>query len=140
MHPFQGYIEANSSQTLTIKFLPGVPEKFHKSFLIQVAHFPPDAVNLFGEGVFPRVSLDLPRLCDEDGHYDELLKEAKEALCKDVEKLEKQMPHSSYSTHRESHRESQRESLHDSHRDEDVLLIQVRLQGKPGYEECYSFD
>ena len=71
---------------LTIRFLPGVPEKFHKSFLIQVAHFEPDVVNLYGEGVFPRVSLDLPRLGDEEGHYSSLQKEAQEQLARETKK------------------------------------------------------
>ncbi len=35
---------------LTVKFLPGVPEKFQKTFQIQVAHFEPDEVHLYGEG------------------------------------------------------------------------------------------
>lgn len=48
---FQGFIEAHSEQVLTVKFLPGVPEKFQKTFQIQVAHFEPDEVHLFGEGM-----------------------------------------------------------------------------------------
>lgn len=30
--PHTGHIEANQQQKLQIRFLPGVPEKFHKSF------------------------------------------------------------------------------------------------------------
>ncbi|XP_074644164.1 hydrocephalus-inducing protein homolog [Tubulanus polymorphus] len=90
MIPHSGYIEALSQQTLTIKFLPGVPERFHKSFMIQVAHFEPDIVNLYGEGVFTRISLDLPRIGDEEGLYSSLLKEAREVLSKDVKNIEKE--------------------------------------------------
>ncbi|XP_071959113.1 hydrocephalus-inducing protein homolog isoform X2 [Antedon mediterranea] len=86
MIPNSGHIEAHSEQRLTIKFLPGIPSKFHKSFEIQVAHFEPDCINLCGEGVFPRVSIDLPRFADLEGKYTELLKEAKENLGRDESK------------------------------------------------------
>ncbi len=78
-----------------VKFLPGVPEKFHKSFQIQVAHFEPDTINLFGEGVFPRISLDLPRMGDMIGHFDELVIKAKASLL--VEKRERERPGSAVS-------------------------------------------
>ena len=41
-----------------------------------MAHFEPDIVTVNGEGVFPRISLDLPRLVTEE--YDDLLKSARE--------------------------------------------------------------
>ena len=69
-----------------MRFLPGIPQKFHKSFLLQVAHFQPDNVNLFGEGVFPRVSLDLPRISDAGGQYESLLKEARENLANETKR------------------------------------------------------
>ena len=46
----QGYIEPFAEQKIEVKFLAGVPEAFHKTFQIQVAHFEPDSINLFGEG------------------------------------------------------------------------------------------
>ena len=55
-------------------------------FQIQVAHFEPDSINICGEGVFPRVSMDLPRFPDEDGLYASLMKEAKENLGRDIKK------------------------------------------------------
>ncbi|XP_046359897.2 hydrocephalus-inducing protein homolog isoform X3 [Haliotis rufescens] len=88
MVPHSGYIEPLSEQKVTVKFLPGVPERFHKNFMIQVAHFEPDIINLYGEGVFPRISLDLPRLKDPDLHYELMLKEAKEGLTKGTRKLD----------------------------------------------------
>ena len=33
--PIQGYIKALSQQTLTIRYLPGVPEKFEKTFQVR---------------------------------------------------------------------------------------------------------
>ena len=101
----QGFIEPHGQQTLTIKFLSGIPEKFHKSFQIQVAHFEPDTINVFGEGVFPRISLDLPRFGDMDGRYDSLLKEAKERLTKDTGKASGERPLSGVSAQAENHRE-----------------------------------
>ena len=47
---------------------------------VQVAHFEPDIITLHGEGVFPRVSLDLPRYMDDEGYYESLLKEARKNL------------------------------------------------------------
>ena len=34
---------------------------------LQVAHFKPDAITLIGTGVFPSLSLNLPRLHQDDG-------------------------------------------------------------------------
>ena len=61
-----------SEQKLTVKYLPGVPEKFDKCFRVQVAHFEPDLITIHGEGVFPRISLDLPRVADQEGYYNKL--------------------------------------------------------------------
>mgnify|MGYP001800348881 CR=1 FL=1 len=52
---------------LTVKFLPGVPDKFQRSFKIQVAHFEPEDISIFCEGIFPRITLDLPRYDDPEG-------------------------------------------------------------------------
>nr|KAG5712964.1 hypothetical protein BaRGS_021758 [Batillaria attramentaria] len=75
-----GVIEPFAEQKLQVRFLPGVPERFHKSFSVQVAHFEADVINLYGEGVFPRVSLDLPRYIDDSGYYEALLEEARANL------------------------------------------------------------
>ena len=61
-----------SEQKLTVKYLPGVPEKFDKCFRVQVAHFEADLITIHGEGVFPRISLDLPRVSDQEGYYSKL--------------------------------------------------------------------
>ena len=97
---YQGFIEPGEQQTVMVRFLPGIPEKFHKSFQLQIAHFEPDNINLFGEGVFPRVSLDLPRVGDIGGNYDTFLKEAKESLAKETHKM--QRPMSGVSTQRDA--------------------------------------
>ena len=35
--PVQGHIKALSRQTLTVKYLPGVPEKFEKTFQVKTS-------------------------------------------------------------------------------------------------------
>lgn len=58
---WQGYIEAGSDYRLRVLYLPGIPEKFEKQFQLDVAHLPPQIITLTGEGVFPKISLNLPR-------------------------------------------------------------------------------
>ena len=59
--PAMGHIAALENQTFTIRYLPGVPANFTKTFEIQVAHFEPDVITVTGEAVFPRIAFDLPR-------------------------------------------------------------------------------
>ncbi|KAL2094103.1 hypothetical protein ACEWY4_011415 [Coilia grayii] len=75
--PSSGYVEANTEQRISVYYLPGIPEVFHRSFHLQVAFFEPETISLRGEGVFPRVCLDLPRDLDEL-KYGPLLKVARE--------------------------------------------------------------
>ncbi|XP_057693166.1 hydrocephalus-inducing protein homolog isoform X2 [Corythoichthys intestinalis] len=59
--PPTGYIEAGMIHCLRILYLPGIPERFEKQFQLVVAHLPPQVITLTGEGVFPKISLNLPR-------------------------------------------------------------------------------
>ena len=60
----QGYVDAGVEQCLRVLYLPGVPEVFDKRLQLQVAFLPPQDIRLTGEGVFPRITLNLPRdLC-----------------------------------------------------------------------------
>ncbi|KAM6946364.1 hydrocephalus-inducing protein homolog [Aplochiton taeniatus] len=77
--PSTGYIEAGAAQRLHLFYLPGVPEVFHKSFQLQVAFYQPDLITLTGEGIFPRLCLDLPRQLAEE-RYVEVVRQAKAAL------------------------------------------------------------
>ncbi|XP_066569678.1 hydrocephalus-inducing protein homolog [Amia ocellicauda] len=86
--PSSGYIAANSEQKLSVYYLPGVPEIFHKSFEIQVSYFEPESITLKGEGVFPRICLDLPRNLTGDSRYSSILKQAQEALERETRKEE----------------------------------------------------
>jgi len=51
--------------------------------LLQVAHFEPETVHLRGEGIFPRIFLNLPRL-SVAGEYEQLLCMARENLSKEA--------------------------------------------------------
>ncbi|KAL5255873.1 hypothetical protein ACHWQZ_G011188 [Mnemiopsis leidyi] len=75
-----GQVPPFSSRKLIIRYNPGVPAKFDKLFKVQVAHFEPDVIQVVGEGVFPRIKLDLPRYGDQDGFYASFLAEAHQAL------------------------------------------------------------
>ncbi|KAL8603161.1 hypothetical protein ACOMHN_059333 [Nucella lapillus] len=74
--PHSGTMDPFCEQKLQVRFLPGVPGPFSKHFSVQVAHFEPDVIHIYGEGVFPRMSLDLPRCASEDPTYRSLLVEA----------------------------------------------------------------
>ncbi|XP_029109509.1 hydrocephalus-inducing protein homolog isoform X1 [Scleropages formosus] len=81
--PNSGHIEANKEQKLAVYYLPGVPEVFHKSFELQVSYYEPESITLTGEGIFPRICLDLPRCLDEE-KYTSVLQEARELLEKET--------------------------------------------------------
>ena len=60
----QGYVDADAEQCLRVLYLPGIPEVFEKRLQLEVAHLPLQDITLTGQGVFPRISLNLPRnLC-----------------------------------------------------------------------------
>ena len=75
--------KAHSEQRIKISFLPGVPENFTKIFKIQAAHFQPIVFTLMGEGVFPRILLDLERPSSADADFDRIIQVVK----KDIEKV-----------------------------------------------------
>lgn len=61
---WQGYVDAGAVQCLRVLYLPGVPEVFEKRLQLQVAFLPPQDITMTGEGIFPRISLNLPQnLC-----------------------------------------------------------------------------
>lgn len=59
--PSRGCILAQDSLTFVVTFLPGIPQRFNKSFQIQVAHFETDVITLVGEAVYPQMTLNLLR-------------------------------------------------------------------------------
>ena len=59
--PSKGHVQSLESVTFSVKFLPGLPEKFSKSFEMRVAHFEPDVIKISGMAVFPTIVMNLPR-------------------------------------------------------------------------------
>ncbi|NXF39877.1 HYDIN protein, partial [Nyctibius bracteatus] len=59
--PSTGYIGPGKEQVLQVYYLPGVPGVFHRTFRIQVGHLEAEEISLKGEGIFPRICLNLPR-------------------------------------------------------------------------------
>ncbi|KAG7333195.1 hypothetical protein KOW79_003330 [Hemibagrus wyckioides] len=77
--PSMGHISANEELKASVYYLPGIPEVFKKVFQLQVAFFEPESITIRGEGIFPRVFLDLPRDLNEE-QFSSVLKQAKEAV------------------------------------------------------------
>ncbi|XP_077612463.1 hydrocephalus-inducing protein homolog [Crocuta crocuta] len=81
--PNSGFISSHKEQVLKVYYLPGVPEVFHRSFQIQIAHLDPENITLHGEGIFPRICLDLPRKLQGNEKYETFLNQARKNLGKD---------------------------------------------------------
>ncbi|XP_071973078.1 hydrocephalus-inducing protein homolog isoform X2 [Engystomops pustulosus] len=61
VQPLTGLIPAGGEEVLKVTYFPGVPEMFQHFIYLQLAHMEPEIISLRGEGVFPRICLDLPR-------------------------------------------------------------------------------
>lgn len=61
-----------------VQVTPGMPDQIKETFSIRVAHFQPQVVTLLGEGVYPSLSLTLPRVRSPE--YQQALVEAQESL------------------------------------------------------------
>ncbi|KAM8955232.1 hydrocephalus-inducing protein homolog [Lycaon pictus] len=81
--PLSGFISSNEEQVLKVYYLPGVPEIFQRSFQIQIAHLDPENITLHGEGIFPRICLDLPRKLQGNEKYEAFLNQARKNLEKE---------------------------------------------------------
>lgn len=57
----KGHLEPYAEISLSVYYLPGIPEVFHKTFQLQVAFYEAENITVRGEGIFPRLCLDLPR-------------------------------------------------------------------------------
>ncbi|KAM6352746.1 hydrocephalus-inducing protein homolog isoform 6-T13 [Alca torda] len=86
--PSAGYIGPGKEQVLKVYYLPGVPGVFCRTFQIQVGHLEPAEISLKGEGIFPRIYLDLPRNIKGNEKYEKVLKEVKEKMEKDSRREE----------------------------------------------------
>ena len=77
--PVQGLLEGNSKQTIKVQYLHGMPDFFVKSFKLQVAHFPPEVIQIFGEASYPRIAMNLP-FNDEENTYRPLAKQVRDMV------------------------------------------------------------
>ena len=57
----KGRVAPDAKQKLTVRLLPGLPQKIHETVLLQLAHFEPEELVVMAEGIYPRVELNLPR-------------------------------------------------------------------------------
>ncbi|XP_069822484.1 hydrocephalus-inducing protein homolog isoform X3 [Dendropsophus ebraccatus] len=78
IYPLSGLIPAGGEEILTVSFFPGVPVTFQRFIYLQVAHMEPEIITLKGEGVFPRICLDLPRSINECDRLEPYLTAAQE--------------------------------------------------------------
>ncbi|KAM5262598.1 hydrocephalus-inducing protein homolog [Ctenodactylus gundi] len=81
--PVSGFISSCEEQVLKVYYLPGIPEVFQRSFQIQIAHLDPENIILSGEGIFPRICLDLPRNIQGNEKYETFLDQARKNLEKE---------------------------------------------------------
>ncbi|XP_037671842.1 hydrocephalus-inducing protein homolog isoform X7 [Choloepus didactylus] len=86
--PLSGFIGSLKEQVLKVCYLPGIPEIFQRNFQIQIAHLNPENITLSGEGIFPRICLDIPRNLKGNEKYETFLNQAKKNLEREYEKYE----------------------------------------------------
>ncbi|XP_032378415.1 hydrocephalus-inducing protein [Etheostoma spectabile] len=80
--PTVGHIDAGAEQLLHVRYLPGSPEVFEKRIQLQVAFLPQQDILLTGEGVFPRIRLNLPQNLSEEC-YSDVVQQARRAVERD---------------------------------------------------------
>lgn len=69
---------SSTSMCVAAQVTPGMPDKIEETLKIRVAHFQPLIVTLLGEGVYPSLSLTLPRVRSPE--YEQALIEAEESM------------------------------------------------------------
>ncbi|XP_021264314.1 hydrocephalus-inducing protein homolog isoform X3 [Numida meleagris] len=84
----QGYVGPGEERVLEVSYLPGVPGAFCRAFQIQVGHLEPETITLKGEGIFPRICLDLPRNIRGNEKYEKILQEVRERMEKESQRDE----------------------------------------------------
>ena len=86
----QGYVGGLSDIVLKVYYLPRSPGRFKHAFNIRVGHFEPDTLRLFGDAIYPNLTLALPR-DHSDQHragFTELLDQAVEHVKRRVNNLD----------------------------------------------------
>ena len=87
--PASGNIQAGGQQKILVRCLPGLPEKLTETFHLQIAHFPLEAITVTVEGIYPRITLNLPRDKTANG-YDTFYQAAKAKVDKEKEADERE--------------------------------------------------
>jgi hypothetical protein len=59
--PMQGRIYAGEKQKVTATFRPGIPDRVMEHVKIDIAHFEPVTMPVYGHGIFTSILLSLPR-------------------------------------------------------------------------------
>lgn len=57
----KGHLRSHAEIRFSVYYLPGTPEFFQETFHLQLAFNETENITIRGEGIFPRVYLDLPR-------------------------------------------------------------------------------
>ncbi|CAM9222413.1 unnamed protein product, partial [Heterosigma akashiwo] len=60
--PATGTVAAGDKQRVAVRFRPGVPQRFKETLVLEVAHFEPVELPVYGQGIYTAVALSLPRL------------------------------------------------------------------------------
>lgn len=79
-----------SNMALKVYYLPQSPGRFKHSFNVHVGHFELDTIHLYGEAIYPNLSLALPRDHSDQlsGGFTELLDEAVDTVSRRVDSLD----------------------------------------------------
>ena len=59
--PMSGTLDAKGAATLSVRIRPGVPDMIEEFFLLEIAHFEAERINVSVEGTYPCCTLTLPR-------------------------------------------------------------------------------
>ncbi|EFJ42226.1 hypothetical protein VOLCADRAFT_67248 [Volvox carteri f. nagariensis] len=63
--PVTGTVAPLTKETVKIRVCPGIPDKLVETLLVEVAHFEPVPIQILVEGAYASVSINLPRVRDE---------------------------------------------------------------------------
>ena len=78
--PAIGRVPPGEKTKLLVRLLPGLPMRIKETFLLQVAHFEPVPIAIGAEGIYSRVTLNLPR--EETVEFASFMATAEEAIAK----------------------------------------------------------
>ena len=83
-------MEGLSDVTLKVFYLPQNPGRFKHEFSIRVGHFDPDTIHLYGEMIYPNLTLALPRNHEDQSHggFVQLLGQAVDSVTRRLDNLD----------------------------------------------------